>query len=428
MSHALSPVTIQDVPAIVEAKPFEISALSRAVLWVLLLVGVAAFAIGVMGADPMRYWTVFHINFTYWFILSAAASCFTAVFHICNAQWARPIRRLFESASVFFTFSVIPLAVLYFGRHYLFLWANEPIPGKELWLSSNFLFARDLVAALVLILVARRAVFLSVSRDIGAIRGGLTGVKGDKLNRWSDKSYDTFVAGWGPDARMGIRETKNKLGRLSPVIVMIYAISVSLIAFDQVMSVDPHWYSTLFGAFVFMSGVYLAMAWTSMGVGYARVIHPLFLAKIHKSTLWDLGKLLFGFGIFWAYLFWSHYLTIWYANLPEETGWLITRLRLEPWHRFAWVILGCCFILPFLIGLSRDAKQVPRLLFATGVIVAVGLWLQSMILFAPTLYPTQINLGLPELFVTLGFIGAYLLCAASFLKKVPLIPFGDFYE
>ena len=427
MSHGSFPVTIKDVPEIVSAKPMALSSGLKMLLGAFVVIGLAAFVLGLAGGDPRKAWIALHVNFMFWLCLAAASSCFVAVFHICNAEWSRPIRRLFDSALPFFTVSPLVLVVLSFGADHLFVWTHNPPPLKAFWLQSWFVYGRDVIALSLLVILARKAVGYSLRRDIGAIRSGLTGVAQGDVARWSSKEYDSYVEGWGADARSEIKRTDDRLGRLSPVLIMIYALSMSLVAFDQIMSVDPHWFSTMFGGFVFMGAVYVAVAMVCFRIVFARKLHPLFTAKIHRSTLHDVGKLLFGFGIFWAYLFWSHYLPIWYGNMPEETGWIITRLRAEPWHGFAWFVLATCFIVPFLLGLSRDVKQVPVLLFGTASIVLVGIWLQHYLLFVPSIYPNEIPLNLIDIGVCLGFAGAFFLSSFRFLEKVPLMPFGDFY-
>lgn len=427
MSHGLSPVTIKDVPLIVSAKPFTIPTASKVVLGALVVLGVVGFGLEVSKGTPQHAWVALHINFIYWLCIAAASTCFSSALHICNAQWVRPIRRLFEAGSSFFLISPLFLIILYMGHHYMFSWAHQPVPGKGIWLTGQYLYTRDALAILILIYLGRHVVKLSIRRDILAIRGGLTGLSEGETARWRDKRYDCYVENSTNDAIGDIRKSHGLMGRFSPAVIIVYALAMSLVAFDQVMSVDPLWYSTMFGGFIFMGAVYLAMAWTSMIVGFSRSIHPLFTQKIERRTLHDLGKLLFGFGIFWAYLFWCHYLPIWYGNMPEETGWIILRLREQPWHDFAWIVLGLCFIIPFMLGLNRDLKQVPRLLFATGAIVAVGMWLQHYLLFVPTLSPTEIPLNFTDLSVTLGFFGIYMLSVAHFLERAPLMPFGDLY-
>ena len=422
-------ISLDDVPAIVTAEPPKVSKTLKMVMTGLVAIGLLSFAISVSG-DTKRAWTTFQVNAMYWLILSAASSGFAAVFQIAAAEWARPLRRIFESASSFLPFAIaafIPV-YLFHGYDHIFLWAHEPAPGKEIWLSPNFLYIRDFIALILIYYATKKVIDLGLAQDITAIRSGLTGVDSSKLARWQSKEFDRYAKSAGGDARGTIRELFARRGFNSPIVVICYTFGLSLIAWDQVMSVDPHWYSTLFGPFIFMSGVYVAVAWNAMGVGFARNIHPLFKAKVIRPTMHDLGKLLFGFGIFWTYLFWSHYLTIWYGNLPEETGWIILRLREEPWHTFSWFAFWCLFFFPFMFGISKDAKQVPPLLAAAAAVVATGIWLMLYIMIVPTSFPEQIPLSFLDAGITVGFLGGFVLMAVKYLERVPLIPFGDLYR
>jgi hypothetical protein len=422
-------ISLDDVPAIVTAKPPKIPAVLKNVMLSLVGVGVVSFFIAV-AKDPNRGWTSFQVSLLFFLILSAASSGFSAVFQITNAEWSRPLRRMFESASGYLLYAAVPLVIVYLfhGYHHIFQWAHHEVHGKELWLNPHFLFLRDLAGILLLIWVTKRVINLGLAQDLIAIRSGLTGVNKDELSRWQDKSYDKFVADWSGDPKVSIQQTFARKGFLSPVVVIAYATIFSLIAWDQIMSVEPHWFSTLFGPWIFMSGVYLTMAFNGMGVTLARSIHPLFKQKIIRPTLHDLGKLLFGFGIFWTYLFWSHYLTFWYGNLPEETGWVITRWRNEPWHSLSWFAFWCLFFFPFLFGLSKDVKQVPPLLFFTSAVVALGIWLMLYIMVVPGMFPTSIPLSFLDLGIFGGFLGVFVLLALRYLERVPLIPFGDLYR
>jgi len=253
------------------------------------------------------------------------------------------------------------------------------------------------------------------------------GKQSPNYSRWLSKCSPNCIDETGTPEE-AITKIFNRNGTLSPVCVIVFALSMSLLAFDILMSVDPHWYSTMFGGFYFMSAVYLAVAFAAIGVCIAISQNELFQGAVKKSTLHDLGKLLLGFGIFWAYLFWSHYLPIWYGNLPEETAYMILRLREYPWRTVAWTVFGMCFVVPFILGLSRDVKQIPVLLALTGLIVAVGLWIQYYLLFAPTIYPNHISINLNDVGVGLGFLGLYGLLSVKYLTSVPLIPFGDLFR
>ncbi|MCB0359481.1 MAG: hypothetical protein KDD44_07585, partial [Bdellovibrionales bacterium] len=301
MSQSPSPVDVHDVPTIVEAEPVSISSGARLILWLLVLVGLVFFVLSLNGPDPRKAWVAYHVNVTFFVAISMAGAGFTAVFHICNAQWVRPIRRIFESFSAFLPLAILLFAIGYLGHTYIFEWAHVPAPGKADWLTPQFVYGRNLLGLLLLAALIRKAVYLSLRRDIGAVRGGLTGVPESRRERWSNSRFDKFMVGWPSDAVSGLKEASDSLWILSPVIVMVYALVMTMFAFDMIMSVDFHWFSTLFGALYFMSAVYVAFAGVSMGLGLLRELHPLFRAKIERRTLHDHGKLLFGFGIFWAY-------------------------------------------------------------------------------------------------------------------------------
>lgn len=424
MSHAPSSVSINDAAKIAAAGPIQVPLKAKLVLKALILIGIAAFVFE-LKTDSKHAWMALHVNTTYWLIVSAAMACFSAVFHITNAQWARPVRRLFESATPFFSFIAFVFVVLYFGSCELFIWTHEPAPGKESWLQAPFVYSRDIIAILIIVWLARKVVYYSLRRDIGAIRSGLAGISKASAERWNASCYDKYVKNWQADS---IAKAHVRLSRISPLVIMAYGYLLSLVAFDQLMSADPHWFSTMFGGFIFMSGVYLAFAWAGIFAAFAREWHPLFREKIERRTLHDMGKLLLGFCIFWAYLFWCHYLPIWYGNMAEETSWVILRWREEPWHSISWVVFGACFIVPFFLSLSRDVKQVPALLAVTGTIVACGVWLQQYVIFAPSMYPRSIPMNHIDVLIAFAFLGAFALSAIRFLEKFPLIPFGDLCE
>lgn len=430
MSHGVLKLSDEDVVKIVKADSFKLSGPVKLLLSLFILIGCLVFFQAVSSGDEGRRhaWMALHLNFLYFFGISAALSGFAAVFHICNAQWARPIRRVFESASTFFTFAPLVLIALYFGAEDLFIWAREPIHGKEFWLAKDFVYVRDLVAAILLVFIVTRVNQGSRALDMIALKKGLLKGVDIKDTVYNSVSCCQCESGsCGTDAKGKLAKVYDGMGRISPVCVIFYALVMSLLAFDLLMSVDPHWYSTMFGGFYFMSCVYGAMAFVSIGLFFIRRYSPLMQMAVKRKTLHDLGKLLFGFGIFWAYLFWSHYLPIWYGNMPEETAYMILRLRVFPWRDVAWTVLGMCFIVPFLLGLSRDVKQVPGLLALTAIIPAIGIWLMFYLLFAPSIYPNSVPLGLTDVGVALGYIGAFALSASSYLGKYPLIPFGDLY-
>jgi hypothetical protein len=191
------------------------------------------------------------------------------------------------------------------------------------------------------------------------------------------------------------------------------------------MSLDPHWYSSLFGAYYFMGSFYVALAALYLLALVCR--KPLGLGEtIHPHHLHDLGKLVFAFCIFTGYLFYTQFLVIWYGNLPEETRYVILRVKLSPWEPVAWVILGMIVVIPFLFLLRRKIKMRPLPMMVLSGVILAGMWLERWILVAPSIWKGEgLPIGPLEVFITAGFLGIVGLGVIVFLKNVPLLPISD---
>ncbi|MCY4119414.1 MAG: hypothetical protein OXG72_00630, partial [Acidobacteria bacterium] len=147
--------------------------------------------------------------------------------------------------------------------------------------------------------------------------------------------------------------------------------------------------------------------------------------QVGRHQLHDLGKLLFGFCILWAYLFWSQYLVIWYGDLAEETEFVYHRMH-GAWEPVAWAVFAMTFAGPFVVLLSRAVKTwVPGLTTVAAVVLA-GMWLERFVLVVPSLWHGEgVPLGLPELPVTAGVAGLFVLSYAAFLDRFPALPVSD---
>ncbi len=289
--------------------------------------------------------------------------------------------------------------MLYSGREHIFPWVLRPIPGKEAWLNAPFLFARNGFGLLLLMVLALVMVYYSL--------------KSDRLFR-EDR-------GTGKEQDNGWRRQRI----LSPILGIVYGFAASLMGFDLVMSLDPGWYSTLFGGYFFIGTFYT-------GVAAVYLLALLLSGREElrdslKPTLFhDLGKLLLAFCIFTGYLFYSQFLVIWYGNVPEETRYIILRVKLTPWEPLAWVILFMIFFAPFVTLLSRRVKLKKTAMIILSLLVMAGMWMERFILVIPSLWHAQeIPLGLMEGFITLGYLGVVGLCLTEFLKRVPIMPISD---
>ena len=135
---------------------------------------------------------------------------------------------------------------------------------------------------------------------------------------------------------------------------------------------------------------------------------------------WDIGKLVFALAIFWGYLFWSQYLPIWYGNMSEETWWVFLRLE-QPWRPLGFAVFAMIFAIPFLGMLNKTSKTNPALLSAFSLLILAGVWIERHVLVMPSLNANQVWIGLPEVGVTIGFLGLFGWSVQSFLSKYPAV-------
>ncbi len=368
---------------------------------VITLAGIGAFLAGIGGPQSLRVWQAYLVNYVFWTGLSFGAVLFVAVLNLTDARWGRSLKRLAEGLGAFLPASFLLFWVLYFGRGEIFPWVREPVPEKAGWLNVGFLFARDGVGLFLLTLLSMALIFFSVKADREFINRPLGSADPAGGKPWKAQRV------------------------LSPVIGILYAFVLSLLAFDLIMSLDPHWSSTLFGAYYFMSSFYAALAALVLVSHLLRRTHGL-QEYIHPHHLHDLGKLLFAFCLFTGYLFYVQFLVIWYGNLPEETKYIILRVRFTPWEPLGWTVLGMTFILPFLVLLRRKGKMNPAVMIPVSLVVLGGMWLERFILVAPSLWKEKgLPLGLLEILITAGFFGVMALSLTVFLQRVPLLPVSD---
>ena len=212
---------------------------------------------------------------------------------------------------------------------------------------------------------------------------------------------------------------------LAPIYGILYGVLLSLVGFDLVMSLSPHWASTLFGAYFFIGAFYVGLAAVIVlsAVGVKKLGLSVFIGD---RQFHDLGKLLFGFCIVTADFFYCQFLIIWYGNMPEETRYIIERINQPPWNAVAWTVLAAAFVIPFILLLSRRLKMKVVPMAGLAALILAAMWLERFLLVAPSLsHGRELPLGWIELAVTAGFFGIMGLCVLTFLTRVPLLPVSD---
>ncbi len=417
--------------------PRSLPTLPAAVLGVLALLGAAAFVAGAASSDPglsQRALRVFLHNWLMWGALAQGALVLSCAFRLSNARWQGPLHRLVDSLGAYVPLSLVLFAVIYLGRRQLFGWVEHPVHGKEWWFSPGFTFGRDLLALGWMTVLSIVYLYLSIRPTLGAAREAAVGWQRALVLRWT--------SGWRGEAREQAL-AERRLRKFAAALVLSYALCYSLLAVDLIMSLAPHWVSTMFPAYYAWGGFLSAVALTSFLAVFLRNGDSL-RGEVTESRRHDLGKMLFAFSIFWMYLFWSQYLVIWYGNLPEETGYLQDRLGsqflMDTWYMggfwkrlaepYVWLTLTVwilCWVSPFWILLGQRPKKTPVILGGVALGSMVGFWLERYILVTPSLItPEAVNAGAAitpfgwlELLIAAGFVGLFFLCFLTFARVFP---------
>jgi hypothetical protein len=393
----------------------------------LMAIGLAAFLVGLV-TDAATAWRAFHVNYLYFGGLAQSGVVLASIFVIVGATWPGPVRHIAAGLSAWVPVTLVLAAIGFLGRHHIYPWIDEPLPWKAAWLSESRMFATDLAVLAVLALLSYAFLKASVRPALHGAAGSATGLSKLMIERWT--------AGWrGEEEERAASAARLRV--LAPIICLTYAFGYSVIAFDQVMSLSPIWFSNLFGAF-YAWGAFLTCVSVTALLAVMHRRYPGLEGEITKDRLHDLGKMIFAFSVFWMYLFFSQYLVIWYGNLPEETLFFQARLGTEflqsTWYWEGWwdrlgephvkvTLLAwiCVWVIPFWLLLGQKPKKTWWLLGGVALISALGFWLERNVLVWPSWAPedTFAFLGWIQIGVALGFLGAFSLTYLVFTRVFP---------
>ena len=394
--------------------------LSRWVLIVLVVLGIAAFAVGLARA-PERAWHNLLLHNFYFLSLSLMGAFFVAVHYLAKAGWPTVLRRIPEAMLGYLPTGAVLMLPLFFGMHSIYHWTHhdtvqaDPIlQEKHAFLNVPGFFIRMVVYLGLWFFLARLLVRRSRQQDSA---GGPAETQAD--GNATESVARTDNAG----SAAALLTARNV--RTSAVALIVIAFTFSLASIEWVMSLEPHWFSTLFPWYVlssvFASGValitilVLALRWRG------------FLQEVNRHHLHDLGKYVFASSCFWGYLWFSQYMLIWYTNIPEETSYYL--LRGGKWSGLFLTNPLINLGVPLLLLLPASWKQNPRLLFVVCLIVFVGHWLDFYLMVMPSLMTSGPVFGLYELGIGLGICALFLLCFNAALRRYPLLPRNDpFFE
>lgn len=335
------------------------------------------------------------ISFAFWLSLALGGLFFVLLHHLTRAGWSVVVRRIAEAVAANVHLMVLLAVPVVLGMHHLYHWshaeavAHDPVlAGKAGFLNPTFFTVRVVIYFVIWSVLAWYFFRTSVAQD-GNGDPGLT----------------------------------LRMERLSAPGMILFALSLNFAAFDLLMSLDPHWFSTIFGVYYFSGSVVVFCAVMPILLFWLQSTGRLSRA-ITVEHYHDFGKLLFAFTVFWAYIAFSQYMLIWYAHLPEETGWFLKR-QSDGWTAISLALLFGHFVVPFVVLISRLFKRRPLLLALAGGWMVVMHWIDMFWLVGPELTAGGPHVGLADVLLFVGMGGLFLAVWALRLRRHPLVPVRD---
>jgi hypothetical protein len=379
----------------------------RSVGVALIVIGFGTFIYLAAGGHADQAWKAYLINFLIWSAIAQGGLLFSTLMHTVKAKWSGPLSGLSEAFAGFFPVSFVLFLLLFLGGVHVFPWSHgHDLHGKEVWLNIPFLFTRNFFALLILYGLGFAYLYQSLLLKVDASDGeGMVRAWFRKLR--GDRQPDPAVV-------------KKRMDVLAILYMLAFALCLSLIGYDLVMALDPHWISTLFGAYTFVKAIYVGLGALII---FAAILHlyPGNGFTLPDSQFHDIGKLFFAFCLVWADFFYVQLVVIWYGNIPEETAYVIERVMMVPWRRLAWVVFAVSFVIPFFILLNRKVKTMPAFMMVLAACMIAGIWLEHLLLVGPALsHAAQaLPLGFSDVVITLGFLGLMVLTLTGFLRQFP---------
>ncbi|MBP6217052.1 MAG: hypothetical protein KA436_00530 [Oligoflexales bacterium] len=389
----------------------KISSSTRGALVFCLVFSVVVFVLAITMGSGTRVWGAFLFNLMLFFSLALGGVAFGHMQDMIGALWGRPIKRIHESFGAFVPWAALALVLFFLcikfklgDAHKVYSWIASPgslsaFPGKSCWLTPGFMMIRDLGAMAVLVALVLWQRQISTRADFLVLQGR------------------------EEEAEQSALEATQRLRMCSAPILVVYALCFSLLSFDLTMSLAPTWLSTLWGGwnFAIMMQVLLASTLLAMFALQSSAVGGYFA----RNNFHDIGKLLFGFTVFFAYLTYAHVLTYWYTNMPEETSYLITRMG-APWLKYVIAAPFISFLFPFILLIPKANKWTSHIAIPVCVVVLAAQWLNSMLVVMPEL----VNAGewhgpWLELAISLGFLAAFLLSVFTYAEKTPMLSLAD---
>jgi hypothetical protein len=372
-----------------------------------LIAMVAGYSSDIHDPENMRFWANFLLN-SYFFVgIAVAATFFIALQFVTESAWSVVLLRVFMAVSSYLPvgaiFVIIVLAAGHFlHAHHLYHWMDPSLYGKYLedgitlnphydriidgkaaYFSVPFFWGRTLAYFLVWIMFQRGFIKRSLEQDV---QGG------------TELHYKQMAKG--------------------AIFIVFFSYTSSACSWDWLMSLDVHWFSTMYGWYAF-SGMF-SSAMTTMTLLILFLKKKGYLERITDSHIHDMGKWVFATGFLWTYLYFCQFLLIWYANIPEEVIYFRDRLTTFEYKPLMWTVFFMNFLFPMILLMSRDTKKNFSYLVIVCSVLLVGQWLNVYMMIMPATVKGAHQFGFTEIGMALGFIGLFLYVINAALAKHPI--------
>jgi hypothetical protein len=342
-------------------------------------------------------WAALYVAAFFFMMIALGTLAFYAVNRAAQAGWSPALFRVMEGITAY----LLPGALIIFvilglsGMHlnHLFIWMDPEVVAHDK-------------------LIQGKVGFLNVP---GFLIRALIYISG-----WVTYRYFSRKFSLAQDRSQDISYHKKNF-RISAGFLVFFIVTESMMSWDWIMSIDPHWFSTLFGWYVFASMFVSGITTIALIAIYLK--SKGYLEKVNDSHIHDLGKFMFGVSIFWTYLWFSQFMLIWYSNIPEEVTYFITRIEDYKIPFFGMVVMN--FIFPLLILMNSDYKRVNYIIVMTGIVVLLGHYIDVFNMIMPSAVGDQWFIGIAEIGGFLFFLGLFIFIVFKEISKAPLHAVGD---
>ena len=341
-----------------------------------------------------RPYAALYIAAFFFMMISLGVLAFYAIQYASQAGWSPVLFRVMQAITYYLLpGALIVLAIAFFADKHLFIWMDPDVvahdkllQGKAGWLNKSAFLIRGLIF----------------------------------IGGWSLYRYFSRKFSLAQDLANDNKNFKRNF-QISAGFLVFYIYTESMMSWDWVMSVDPHWFSTLFGWYVFASMVVSGITTIALMTIYLK--SKGYMKFVNDSHLHDLAKYMFGFSVFWAYLWFSQFMLIWYANIPEEVTYFVTRI--EDYTIPFFTMFALNFIFPFLVLMNSDYKRIPWFIVMAGMIILVGHYMDVYTMIMPATVGDRWDFGLPEISALALFTGLFIILVFYSLSKAPLLAKGN---